>query len=216
MTSVSVSKQLRRNPSQNHCLQWTGHLTSSPLPSSFVCTGSVRVAEMRHRRQGGGSTQGQEERVVSERLLAQPHHRWAGFWAQPTFQSRKNPGWGKSEQASIPCELHRPTAPRAPHAPRSSCLSDAEKQVSLRLISFLRCLLQLCHFLKHPGGSMLRPTVCHSSNLSPRTLDLSFFKKAENAPSSFISKASSLFMRCQERKLSSGWLAVCANCLPTL
>lgn len=62
---------------------------------------------------------------------------------------------------------------------------------------------------------MLRPTVSHCSN-SPRALYLSVSIKAENAASSLISKAPSMFTRCQERELSSGWLAVCANCLPTL
>lgn len=155
--------------------------------------------------------------MVSERLLAQPHHRWAGFWAQPTLQSRKNPGLGRIRSKQVfRVNCTGPQHPGLPTHPAHRASQTLRNRFPFVFISFLRCLLQLCHFLKHPGGSMLRPTVCHSSNLSPRTLDLSFFKKAENAPSSFVSKASSLFMRCQERKLSSGWLAVCANCLPTL
>lgn len=165
---------------------------------------------------GGGSTQGQEERVVSQRLLAQPHHRWAGFWAQATFQSRKNPGLGRipSKQAfRVNCT--GPQHPGLPTHPAHRASQTLRNRFPFVLFPSFAAFCN-CHFLKHPGGSVLRPTVCHSSNLSPRTLDLSFFKKAENAPSSFISKASSLFVRCQERKLSSGWLAVCANCLPTL
>lgn len=77
--------------------------------------------------------------MASERLLAQPHGQGSGVQAQPTSQLRKNPGLGRirSEQAKQAFRMNcaRPQHAGLPTRDRSSCLSEAKTQASLRLCS---------------------------------------------------------------------------------
>lgn len=65
--------------------------------------------------------------------------------------------------ARTPRKPHR-TACRPPQAPLFRPSRSQEIRFPPVFVSLLRCLLQLCHFLKHPGGSMLRPTGSHGSS----------------------------------------------------
>lgn len=65
--------------------------------------------------------------------------------------------------ARTPRKPHR-TACRPPQAPLVGPSRSQEIRFPPVFVSLLRCLLQLCHFLKHPGGSMLRPTGSHGSS----------------------------------------------------
>lgn len=104
--------------------------------------------------------------------------RWTGPLPSSPLPSSAWEGSGGRERG--PSSTHRARTPRAPRAHparkphRTACrppqapLVGPSRSQEIRFppvfVSLLRCLLQLCHFLKHPGGSMLRPTGSHGSS----------------------------------------------------